>query len=186
MAILNQSSTYNRSFLMVSTADHITGSTGLTCAVTLGKAGSTTFVTSTGVITEQVNGWYNIGMTTTDTNTVGELTIHASATGADPTDWTDQVNPSIPSNIKKNFATNGFTFVMTDATTHAPKTGVTVSATRSLDGAAFGATTNSPTEVATGTYTINLSTADTNGNHIMYRFTGTGADDLNLSVHTQP
>ena|SRR5882672_5203072 len=104
MALINQNSTYNRSFLLVSTADHITGSTGLSTAITLSlmKAGSTAPVTSTAVITEQGFGWYNAGLTLTDTSAVGDLTIHASAAGADPTDWSDQIGGApITSNLKK-------------------------------------------------------------------------------------
>jgi hypothetical protein len=95
-------------------------------------------------------------------------------------------NVATTSNIKKNTAKSGFMFVMTDSTTHAPKTGLTVAATRSIDGGAFSSCTNSATEVATGTYVINLSATDTNGDHIMLRFTGTGADDLNIEIVTQP
>lgn len=95
-------------------------------------------------------------------------------------------NVNTTSNIKKNTIQNGFTFVMTDSTTHLPKTGLTVAATRSIDGAAFASTTNLVSEVASGTYTINLSASDTNGNHIMLRFTSAGADDLNIAIVTQP
>lgn len=89
-------------------------------------------------------------------------------------------------NVKKNAAQNGFMFVMTDSTTHAPKTGLTVTATRSLDGAAFAACANAPTEVGNGWYTINLAAADTNGNHVALRFTAAGADDQNVEMVTQP
>lgn len=90
------------------------------------------------------------------------------------------------SNIKKNQSLNAFEFPMTDSTTHAPKTGVTVTATRSLDGGAFGACANSVTEVANGIYTINLATTDMNANVITLRFTGSGSDDRLISIITQP
>ena len=90
------------------------------------------------------------------------------------------------SNIKKDTATNGFMFVMTDSTTHAPKTGLAVSGVVSIDGAAFVSLTNAVTEVGSGTYTVNLAAADVNGNHIMLRFTATAADDLNIEIITQP
>lgn len=90
------------------------------------------------------------------------------------------------SGIKKNTALAGFEFVMTDSTTHAPKTAVTVTATRSLDGAAFGACTNAVAELSNGVYTINLAAADLNANVVTFRFTGTASDDLLVTVITQP
>lgn len=90
------------------------------------------------------------------------------------------------SNVKKNTALAGFTFVMTDATTHAPKTGLTITATRSLDGGAFGACANSASEIASGAYKIDLAAADLNANTVMLRMVASGADDLLISLITQP
>lgn len=90
MALLKQSTAYNRTFLMVDSADHITGKTGLTPTVTLSKnAGA--FAAAGGTVTEISSGWYKIALTTTDTNTVGDLAYHCTAAGADPTDFADQV-----------------------------------------------------------------------------------------------
>jgi hypothetical protein len=75
---------------------------------------------------------------------------------------------------------------MTDSTTHAPKTLLTVTATRSLDGAAFAACANSVTEIANGDYKIDLAATDLNANVVMLRFTATAADDLNILLITQP
>lgn len=86
--------------------------------------------------------------------------------------------------IAKGVALSGFTFLMTDTTNHAPKTGVTVTATRSLDGAAFAACANSATEIGNGIYTINLAAADLNGNTVMLRFTGSNADDRDILIVT--
>ncbi len=120
--------------------------------------------------------------------------VASGTTGAIPTTGTGTAqinvdgsgNVAIGSNVKKNTAKAGFMFVMTDSTTHAPKTGVTVTATRSLDGAVFGSCTNAVSEVSNGTYVISLSAADTNADHVMLRFTGTSADDLNIEIVTQP
>lgn len=95
-------------------------------------------------------------------------------------------NVATTANVKKNTASSGFMFVMTDSSTHAPKTGLTVTAQRSIDGASFASCSNSVSEVGNGTYTINLSAGDVNGNHIMLRFTASGADDLNIEIVTQP
>lgn len=93
---------------------------------------------------------------------------------------------AITSNVKKNQALAGFTFLMTDSTTHTPKTGVTVTATRSLDGGAFGACANSATEISSGWYKIDLAATDLNANVISLRFTGTAADDRDIQLVSQP
>ncbi len=91
MAILKQSTTYTRMFLLVQSADHITGLTGATPAVTLSKAGGA-FASAGGSITEVSSGWYKIALTTTDSNTLGDLAYHCTAASADPTDFVDQIS----------------------------------------------------------------------------------------------
>lgn len=86
--------------------------------------------------------------------------------------------------IKKNVIVSGFSFVMTDNTTHVPRAGLTVSANRSIDGAAFAACTNNVTEISNGIYQTNLAAADVNGNNIMVRFVATSADDQNILIIT--
>jgi hypothetical protein len=76
----------------------------------------------------------------------------------------------------KGLAISNFGFIMRSSTSKAPTPGLTVTAQRSLDGAAFGACDNSPSGIGSGAYSINLSTADTNANVAMYMFTATGAD----------
>jgi hypothetical protein len=90
------------------------------------------------------------------------------------------------SNKKKNTASAGFEFVMTSSTTNLPQTGLTVASQVSLDGGAFANTTNSVTELSNGVYVLNLSAADTNGNHVMLRFTATGANAFFAEIVTQP
>jgi hypothetical protein len=95
-------------------------------------------------------------------------------------------NVSLTSNLKKNTALAGFTFTMTDSTSHNPRTGLSVTAQRSLNGGAFGACANGVTEIANGNYAINLAASDLNANVVMLRLTAAGADDLNLLLITQP
>jgi hypothetical protein len=78
-----------------------------------------------------------------------------------------------------------FIFVMTDSTNHAPTAGYTVTATRSLDGAAFGACANAVAAIASGVYKITLAAADLNADVVALRFTAAGADDLNVTIKTQ-
>jgi len=88
--------------------------------------------------------------------------------------------------IKKNTALSNFEFLMIDSIDHvSPKTGLTITATRSIDGAAFGACTNSASEVSNGVYKINLSASDLNGDVITFKFTGTGADQITITIITQ-
>ena len=72
-------------FLMVDSTDHITGKTGLSPNVNLRKAGGA-FLSATGAITEIGSGWYQVAGNTMDTNTLGPLILHATASGADPCD----------------------------------------------------------------------------------------------------
>jgi hypothetical protein len=88
--------------------------------------------------------------------------------------------------IRKNAALAAFEFVMTDSTNHAPATGKTVTATRSIDGAAFAACANSVTEVASGVYALDLAATDLNGNVITLRFTATACDDRLVTIVTNP
>lgn len=72
-------------FLLISSTDHITGLTGATVTVTISKNGGA-FASPAGTVTEMANGWYKVAGNATDTATLGPLLLHATATGADPTD----------------------------------------------------------------------------------------------------
>lgn len=90
------------------------------------------------------------------------------------------------SKIEKNTALNNFMFFMRQSVDHvSPATGLTVTATRSLDGAAFSACSNAAVELGSGWYKINLAPSDMNGDVIALKFTATGADQRNLTVITQ-
>lgn len=108
----------------------------------------------------------------------------AGAVGGLPTvDATNSVKIQTP--VKKNTALSNFTFVMLN-TSGNPQTGLTVSPTRSIDGAAFAACANSVTELANGWYTINLAAADLNGTNIALRFTAAAARDTNILLEMLP
>ena len=76
-------------FLMVATSDHVTGLTGLvsgtSLTVTLSKNGAA-FASPAGTVAELSSGWYVLSPTVADSGTNGPLLLHASGTGADPTD----------------------------------------------------------------------------------------------------
>lgn len=189
-------------------SDHISPATGKTVAVVISKNGGAFGNPSAGATnaTEISNGWYYVDLSTTDTGTAGPLIVRGTATSCDDSEQlffvADPHNAGfdgVPSAtagasgglqtgapVKKNAALAAFEFVMTDSTTHAPKTGVTVTATRSLDGAAFGACANAVVEVANGVYKIDLAAADLNANVVTLRFTGASSDDLFVTLVTQP
>lgn len=77
-------------FCMIDSSDHISPKTGLTCTVTLSKNGGS-FASPSGAVTEIGSGWYKVAGNATDTNTLGQLILHATSTGADPTDERYQI-----------------------------------------------------------------------------------------------
>jgi hypothetical protein len=83
---VQQSTTaYPLVFLLISSVDHLTGLTGATVAVTLSKSGGA-FGSPAGAVSEIGSGWYKVAGNATDTGTLGPLALHATATGADPSD----------------------------------------------------------------------------------------------------
>lgn len=72
-------------FLLVNSADHITGAISKSPTVLISKNGGN-WVSPGGAVTEIGYGWYKLAPTSTDTGTAGSLLVHATASGADPTD----------------------------------------------------------------------------------------------------
>lgn len=85
--------------------------------------------------------------------------------------------------VRKNAALNNFEFMMYDSA-NAPKTGLTITAQRSIDGAAYASCANAPSEISNGLYKINLAAADLNGDVITLRFSGSGAVDTVVTLKT--
>lgn len=166
----------------------------------------------TGTVANQTN--ITGGTITTVTNltnaaTAGDLTatMKASITAAVPTadqNGTDAASKILvtPANklatdasgyvtevsvdgIKKNTALNNFEYLMVDSADHVTgKTGLTVTAERSIDGGAFAACANSSVEVGAGIYKINLANTDLNGDVITIKLTAIGADARFVTVKT--
>ena len=87
----------------------------------------------------------------------------------------------------QNEALSNIEFLMVDSTDHVtPKTGLTVTGQRSIDGGAFGAVSGTIAEVSNGIYQFDALAADMNGGIITFRFSGTGADDTFLTIRTAP
>ena len=127
-----------------------------------------------------------LGGTSQTGRDIGASVLLSSGTG------TGQVSLSsgrvlIQSGIQKNTALTKFQFLMTDSTNHNPATGLTVTGTVSKDGGAYGAISpDTITEVGTGMYEVDLSATEMNANNVSLRFTATGADDLNITLRTDP
>jgi len=85
MLIQQSTTAYPIMFFMTDSTDHVTGKTGLTPTVTISKAAGA-FASPSGAVTEVSNGWYKVAGNATDSNTLGVLCLHATGTGADPTD----------------------------------------------------------------------------------------------------
>ncbi len=101
------------------------------------------------------------------------------------TDTNGYVTEANVDGVKKNTALANFMFLMVDATDgQTAETGLTVTATRSIDGAAFGACANAVSEIGVGMYKINLAAADLNGDVITFRFAATGALDRFVTIKT--
>jgi hypothetical protein len=150
-------------------------------------------------VTQALTGWYKayatVSSTTmpigwvkmvddTGTYTIGRI---GQPDGVSLAADLSQIKADLPSAITKNTALANFPFMMvlaSDDITPAP--GLTVAATRSIDGGAFASCANSVTEIAHGWYKISLAAADLNGDTIALRFTASTANDRNTTIVTQP
>lgn len=93
---LKQSTQVTKTVLMIDSADHITGKTGLAAGITkylskVGTASSATMTTAE-VDATNVKGVYTLVFTTSHTDTLGGFQLHLTASGADPSDdWWEVV-----------------------------------------------------------------------------------------------
>ncbi len=83
MREVKQSTAVNVMVFMADSADHVTGKTGLTLSVEISKDGGA-FTPISPTVTGRGNGWYSVALTAADTDTVGDLVVRCTATGADP------------------------------------------------------------------------------------------------------
>ena len=144
-------------FFMTDSTDHVTGKTGLTPTVTIRKVGGS-FASPAGAVSEIANGWYTVAGNATDCNTAGPLLLHATATGADPTDTVYDVvgfNPDVASlpNAAAG-AAGGLPILGTNATAISFTGGMTIS---NASGSA-----------------LTLSSSGSNGNGLAASGNGTG------------
>jgi hypothetical protein len=120
-------------------------------------------------------------------NTAVATAILATPANKLATDSSGRVTPRLE-RITRAAALSNFEFLMVDSSDHStPKTSLTVSATASIDGAAFASlpSGNTATEVGSGIYKIDLSANDTDGVVITLKFTAAGADARYITLITQ-
>ena len=90
------------------------------------------------------------------------------------------------SQMRKATAFNNFEFLMTDSTSHAPVTGLSVSGQISKDGGGFVSLTNAVSEVGSGMYKVNLTATELDATMVTLRFTAASADDQLIGIVLQP
>lgn len=90
MRELKQSTAATVMVFITDSADHVTGKTGLTLTITASKAGGA-FASISPVVTERGTGWYSVALTAAHTDTLGDLALHITASGADPADVLSRV-----------------------------------------------------------------------------------------------
>jgi hypothetical protein len=90
MRELKQSTAANVMVFLVGSADHITGLASATLTITASKDGAA-FASISPTVTDLGSGWYNLALTTTHTNTLGDLALHITAASADPIDTLSRV-----------------------------------------------------------------------------------------------
>lgn len=83
----------------------------------------------------------------------------------------------------KNTLFNNFMFPMYNSN-GVLTSGLTVTATRSIDGAAFAGAANAVVEIGSGAYKINLAASDLNGNNILFEFAAAGARTTSITIVT--
>lgn len=174
MAAYSQSVAYTRTFKMIDSADHFSKKTGLTCTVNISKAGGA-FGAAAGSVSEVANGWYKVALTTADTGTLGDLSFYITATGADDTDFVDQVidpvrglgSPTALPNANAG-ASNGLPILGANATAISFTAGLTISNAGgdALVLTSSGSNGNAINASGNGTGAALLATAGATGNGI--------------------
>lgn len=95
MGLLKLSTARNKMVFMVDETDHITGLASLTLTITASKDGAA-FASITPTVTDRGSGWYNLALTTSHSDTLGDLALHITSTGADPLDVAWEVVTDLP------------------------------------------------------------------------------------------
>lgn len=82
--VVKQSTAYDLRVVMYDSTDHVTEKTGLTLTVTEAKSGTNSYSSISPSVTAIGNGAYNIALTTSHLDTIGDTLIRITGTAADP------------------------------------------------------------------------------------------------------
>ena len=196
----------------VDDTDGKTAETALTLSqadIRLSKAGGDMAQkTESSSCTHDEIGIYDCALDTTDTGTLGRLSVMVHESGALPvrqdyfvvtanvfdslasTDLlqvdVQQVSGSSADNfvgIKKGVAVSKFSFYMED-TSGNPATGKTVTVQVTKDGGAFATVSDTVTEISGGWYEVDLSASETNADVFGFKATAPGCKQRNITFIT--
>lgn len=95
MRLLKQSTARNVMVFMSDATDRALGKAGLTLTITASKDGGA-FASISPTVTDRGSGFYNLALTTSHTDTLGDLALHITGSGADATDTVMQVVAGLP------------------------------------------------------------------------------------------
>lgn len=109
--MLKQSTARNLMVFLASSSDRVTGLTGATLTITASKNGAA-FSAIAPTVTELGDGWYNLALTTSHTDTLGDLVLHVTAASADPIDLREQVFVDLPGESPAPTASDNATAVL--------------------------------------------------------------------------
>lgn len=167
MAFYYQSTPYTRLFTLVQSENHVLALTGASPTTIISKAGAS-FIYSDVAAVEIATGWYKLSLTTTTTNTIGDLAFHVTASLADDRDWVDQVLAGVQvatvvQGVKDDltnqiWATASRTVALTDANRAEVVSSVWATPTRSLQQTAYDQLTNQIWATASRTVTAGTVT----------------------------
>ena len=141
---------------------------------------------SVGSVTGNVGGNV-VGSAASVTGSVGSISGVTFPTNFSSLSINGSGYVTITSDIKQGVSAT-VVFTMTDSTTHAPNSGIGSSFTRNeiyKGGGAGAGTTNMPSEVGDGWYSIVLTASETNATSIALTFEASGADQLNMLLIPQ-
>jgi hypothetical protein len=106
MSLLKQSTAANVTVKILDSSDHRTGKTGLTLTITASKNGAA-FASISPTVTEISSGLYKLALTTAHTDTLGDLVLHITGSGADTKDVGYQVVPELPGQLASGAIVSG-------------------------------------------------------------------------------
>lgn len=109
MRLLKQSATANVMVFMTDSADHVSGKASLTLTITASKDGGA-FASISPTVTERGSGWYSLALTASHTDTLGDLALHVTGSGADPSDLACRVVAgALDADVSSRLAAAGYT-----------------------------------------------------------------------------